>query len=422
MWTVTRQPRSKGLYYSAQWGGEIPRRGVTLGLMPGDPPTMAITQRLRGLDPSGCGTDAEVRIICRAHDDAAAEFEVMLKFADGKIPNRLLLAVGRAIQAEVVRAGIASLTQPARASSLPPVVGDAQVPALAAGAMLTLAAYVEAVWKPIRSKQVSTWEREKWWWNERILPALGQTLLADLDAQKWTAFLGTLEVGGNSKRLCQTTYRTALTHASEVLGWITGHKFRKIVGSTKRSLPEPEPMNQDELDVFLPASPTPTHRAMFAAHFGQGLRPGETIRLDWAGASWSARTLHVPGTKNSLANGTVPMTKLTYQELWAYWNSLGQPAEGPMFLKSDGTPYAGFPDGAFRSTASRAGLNEHRVRKVFPYSGRHTFATIAATKGIDRAFTKDMMRHSRASTVLDEAYIRVSRKQTADAFSDFGMK
>lgn len=101
------------------------------------------------------------------------------------------------------------------------------------------------------------------------------------------------------------------------------------------------------------------------------------------------------------------------------------PEEGHVFTRPaiwGGGPYTAYPRTAFQTAARRSGLNDGRVRHLFPYIARHSFATIAAESGIDRAFTKDMMRHSRASTVLDEAYIRVSKSATARAFSGFGLK
>lgn len=288
---------------------------------------------------------------------------------------------------------------------------------------MTLSSYVWDVWEAVRKAQPATWDREQWWWQERILPVLGHVQLRDLDAEKWGDFLRGLRTGGRSKALAQTAYRCALRQAV-VLGWIPEvHRFAKIEGSTKRVRAEVEPLSMEEVDTFLSAAPAPVHRAMFALQIGQGLRPGEVIRVQWEDVDFGRGTLHVNGTKNALARATVPLTPLSLREMRAWWEACGKPTSGPAFPRSrGGGAFPTYPRSAWRSTAEKSGLNEGRARKLFPYSARHSFATIAATSGIDRAYTKDMMRHSRASTVLDEAYIRVSKQQTAAAFAGFGSK
>ena len=104
-----------------------------------------------------------------------------------------------------------------------------------------------------------------------------------------------------------------------------------------------------------------------------------------------------------------------------WWTALGEPSDGFAFEKQRGEgPFAEYPKTAFMSAAVRSGLNAERSRHLFPYIARHSFATNAAMSGIDRAFTKKIVRHSTESTVLETAYEKFSIQQTADAFAGFG--
>jgi integrase len=211
-----------------------------------------------------------------------------------------------------------------------------------------------------------------------------------------------------------------LRHAVEVLGWIAEvHGFAAITGSTARVHAEPEPLTLDEVPVFLAAAPSLTHRGLFGLQIGNGLRPSEVIKVRWEDISFTKETIYIRGTKNKLAKTSVCLTPISSRELRTLWDSLGSPTSGLAFLNEHGQPFAGYPVKASRNMAESSGLNSTRTRPLFPCVCRHTFATIVATSGIDRAFTKDMMRQSRASTVLDEAYIRVSKSQTAQAFASF---
>ena len=447
MWTVVRQPRKDSFIYRAQWK---PRNGasrsVLLGAMPlprskmpelwlatlaemeeaGDdvpdltrvPTTMELTERFRALDPYGSLDDASVWEL--AHDPTGGT-SVGIVLMQG---FSTMIAGHEARTSGARNPFTAPFTAPAPESAPAGVVlvPPAAAPVVTGPAAMALRDYVDKTWKPVRAQQKSTWEHEIWWWDQRILPVLGDVRLCDLDATRWTAFLATLTVGGRSKALCQTAYRTALTHAVEVLEWLPAvHRFVKIVGSTKRTRAEPEPMTAEEVQVFLAAAPSRTHRAMFALQIGQGLRPSEVIGVDWSHVDWIRGTLRACGTKNDLATAIVPLTPISRRELHEHWLSSGSPTSGPAFLRTRrGGAYPSFPRSAFRTTARKSGLNEGRVRKLFPYVARHSFATIAASAGIDRAHTKAMMRHSRQSTVLDEAYIRVSKEATAVAFAGFG--
>lgn len=417
MWSVIKQPRKSGpAVYICQWKGAEKRPSVTIGPISGEPATLGLTALLREVDPDASWTDEEIRTFVVEPDPVRRGYCAMS--AQHRIRMERV-AMMRKAPVRITEPDPDAPKQPHTVVKLASAKTDAPVHARGG---TTLRTYVEHTWTQVRQRKAATWKRESWWWTKRILPSLGSIRLCDLDTATWTAFLDTLKIGGRSKALCQTAYRTALTHAAEDLHWIPEvHRFEDIAGSTKRSLDEPEPMTADEVAKFLSATTTDTHRAMFAVQIGQGLRPSEVIRIRWEDIDWGKRILDVRGTKNDLADAKVGLTPLSFRELHAYWTKLGCPSVGVAFLKTRGTgPFAMFPDSAFYSAAKKSGLNDERTRGLFPYVARHSFATIAATSGIDRAHTKSMMRHSRKSTVLEEAYERVSKTETAIAFSKFG--
>ena len=386
-WSVQRQKRPSGDYYTALFTpASGPRRCVTVGLVAGSPAPATLTARLRAHDGGGAWGDETVVRACGARTDEDV----------------------RRLAARVV---IVPAPLQGRARPTEPLTPEGR---------MTLNNYVADVWEPVRSAQAGTWKREQWWWVERILPALGAVRICELDARKWSAFLDTLTVAGRSKALAQTAYRTALRHACAVLGWIEGpHPFAPIRGATLRTRAEAEPLTIVEVTVFLDAVHLPVHRALFAVQIGQGLRPAEATAVRWEDIDFNRSTIFVRGEKNALARATVPLTPFSKAELLAWWEQRGRPKTGVCFEKQGGGPFPAYPRQAFRTAAINSGLNTSRERALFPYVCRHTFATIAAVAGVDRAFTKRMMRHSQKSTVLDEAYIRVSVRDTANAFAGF---
>lgn len=455
-WTVQRQQRAKGGYYSAIFGAPpLPRRCVTLGFLTSSLSTAEMTARLRRFDPSGHLDEATVRRVLVAPTDEAAARAILIQplsatapvvtfeHADPNLERGVLtlmaidlitgdgLFIPAGTHPEITVVGLAEqmgaigptpAPRPA-AESRPPVAAASPSPVAPPDprGTMTLDRYFVDVWAPVR-RLTGSWTRDQWWWEHRILPVLGEQRICDLDEPGWTRFIASLRVGGRSRAICQNAYRCALNHAVDDLKWIDRlHPFRPVPGATLPSLAEPEPMEQDEVALLLGEAPSTMHRALFGVQIGQGLRPGEVIRLRWECVNWRAKTLFVPGTKNRQATATVAMTPLTVASVRPWWEERGCPTKGPIFLSVDGTrQMVAYPVGALRGAATRAGLNADRRRKVFPYLPRHTFATLAAASGIHSAHTRRMMRHSSTSTVMERAYEKASMGQVSTAFSGFG--
>ena len=119
----------------------------------------------------------------------------------------------------------------------------------------------------------------------------------------------------------------------------------------------------------------------------QGLRIGETLRIDWAHVYWSANSIFIAETKNGESR-TVTLHQETRTALHRLWVSQGSPQQGRVFLTQLGRPYADtrtykFPSGspikkAHATACRRAGITDFHV-----HDWRHHWASHCVMAGID---------------------------------------
>lgn len=322
------------------------------------------------------------------------------------------------------------------------LLGDDALPALSPetridyGAM-TLTEYFEQVFWPIRvdasspiGVSTSTAEAEAGYWRHKggtkdkprerrgILDGdLGRVRLRDLDDQVWQRWQDAqVQLSGRAKVLYRNAYSALLTWARRQGHTAYRPEFFRIKGSTKRTRPQVDPLSLDEVLALLAAAGidevplrAATRRAMWAVACGQGLRPGELVRVEWVDVDWMARVLTVRGTKNEESAAAIPMTPLAHRELRDLWLRLGQPTTGPCFRYHralDSRDALTAPPirqykGSLASDAKQAGIERH----VTPYLLRHSFATIAWSLGIAQDVARRVMRHTN-DRMLDEVYCR----------------
>lgn len=306
-------------------------------------------------------------------------------------------------------------------------------PAVDYGAM-TVADYFDKEFWPVRSDPASgvgvapaTAEAELGYWRHKggrdgkgerrgILDGeIGRTRLRDLNDQMWERWQESNPLlSGRAKVLRRNAYAALLAWARR-----QGHtkykpEFYRIKGSTKRSRPPSDPLDIDEVTRLLDAAGVDevplrgaTRRAMWAVGVGQGVRPGELVRIEWSDVDWSARVLRVRGTKNEESAAQIPMTPLAFRELRDLWIRLGQPTDGRCFLhhrdprgRSPGVPFTEYKK-SLAADAEAAGI----ARRVTPYLLRHSFATIAWSLGIEQDVARRIMRHCDLK-MLDKVYCR----------------
>jgi integrase len=303
------------------------------------------------------------------------------------------------------------------------------------GAM-TVAEYFDAVYWPARidpkspiGVAASTAETELWCWRhsgkgqpkngERparekhgILDgAIGSTRMRSLDDQAWETWQAAQDhLSPRSKAIRRNAYAALLGYARRM-----GHskykpEFYRLKGATKRTREQVDPLTFAEVDALLKVA-DPVRRAMWAVGAGQGLRPGELVRVEWQDVDWSARTMLVRGTKTEDSHAEIPMTPLTFRELRTYWMTQGQPASGLCFTysrtngKNANKPVEPQPIGNYKralaTDARLAGIERH----VTPYLLRHSFATIAWSLDIPQDVARRIMRHTNGA-MLDRVYTR----------------
>lgn len=370
-WKVKAQKREKGLYYVATYQAENLPRSVTLGhLTWRDSYEVALSVwPTRWSDTGAEITDFDEYdpAYLTQLDELGALYSRdsqppsvgligarLIAYADAKdLPVeelRLLVTAPTVAQyeEELAKDPVRRSARHKRESRVLAVVGeDGEVTprrkvAVHPKGTMTLREYVRSVWLPHRAAAVAakTLKDETWMWEHRMLPVLGDYRLCDLDAFAWNDFMANLRglpngpcpgkpLAVRTRLLMRMWYKAAMTYAAEELGWLAGvHRMAKVAGASKKGLPTPEPLTGDEVDTFLAASPSPTHRALFATQIGQGLRPGEVIKVRWEDVDWSSNMLRVRGTKNDLAAAAVPMTPLTRRELSRLWEAVGRPTTG----------------------------------------------------------------------------------------------
>jgi integrase len=234
--------------------------------------------------------------------------------------------------------------------------------------------------------------------------------LRDLTAHRWDQWQeAQTRLSGRSRAIVRAAYAALLTHAERSGHIAEAHRFYRIKGATKRTRPQSDPLDVDEVRRLL-AVADPMRKAMWAVGVGQGLRPGELVRCEWGDIDWTDRVLAVRGTKTNDSAAVIPLTPLAHDALRALWVRLGQPSSGRCFTYG-GNGLEREPSKARPFVSYKRALESDRKaakigRKVTPYLLRHSFATIAWSLGIDRDTAKRIMRHTAGSSLLDRVYVR----------------
>ncbi len=293
---------------------------------------------------------------------------------------------------------------------------------------MTLREYYDAVYAEARAtEKPRSWPSEQRHWV-KILDSIGDVRLYRIDHFALADHLDGLVVtrgkragepaSGNTKRLHRAALQALFKWAyrRRHVESLPDFGIFQIKGASKTVRDKPDPLTLAELMDLLRACEEPRHRALFAVGAGQGLRPSELVRLDWADIDWDGSVMRVVGTKAEASADTIPMTPLVVRELGSWWRRCGEPTEGLMFPARWGKPYAR-PTGyrkALAEAAKRAGL----TRRVYPYLLRDSFATIAWSVGIEKDVARRVLRHT-DEKMLDRVYCRPRPQQLVDAVAAF---
>jgi integrase len=286
-----------------------------------------------------------------------------------------------------------------------------------------LRAYVADVYSKARAaSHPRSWVGERGH-LDRILADLGDTRLRDLDPRAFVRWVrdvrvrrqafrpdaagddGLVPASGSYQRLLRAALQAVLSYA-----YVEGHLDThvrlgevRLAGSTRRAREPVQPLSLDEVRALLLAAKTPLRRAMWAVGVGQGLRPGELVRVRWEDVDWDASLLTVRGTKTEESAAVIPMTPIGREGLLEHWEAEGKPRAGLVFVRKlasedgKGSSYRR----ALKTDAEAAKID----RKVHPYLLRHSFATLAWSLGLDKDVARRIMRHTDLG-MLDKVYTR----------------
>lgn len=263
--------------------------------------------------------------------------------------------------------------------------------------LLTVKEYHDTHYAEWRAKhRPATWKTEKGYWKRINRPhpeGIGDVLLGDVDEHLVADYIDNLtiertrkyegvEVGdpasGATKRLHKAAITAMLKRAFRLkhIDAKPDLAVFTIEGSTQRARKQEEPLSLAEAVKVLEAAPSPMHAAMFGTGIGTGMRPSELIHVHFEDIDWTARTLHVRGTKTELSDDVIPLTPFAFDALRKWWEERGKPSHGLAFPrpKSRGhvlgtEPYAN--GSGFKRSLATAIQGAGITRRLTPYGLRH---------------------------------------------------
>ena len=157
---------------------------------------------------------------------------------------------------------------------------------------LTLSEFIDEVYGPVRKAQQSpkNWTRERDCWKviERVL---GRIRTKNLNKVRWDQFLAgmTERWSPRTKTIAQQHYKRVLNYAKSVGAIEKVHDLDPIEGGNDVYGEPGDSLTADEVPKVLAAAPNHMHRTLFATAIGQGTRPSEVVKADWADVDWAKR-------------------------------------------------------------------------------------------------------------------------------------
>lgn len=376
-WRLQSSKRTKGNYFQAVYGQGKARRCVTLGYLSPEEAEAALKALRAEKGPLLANVDADGQAV--VSDDGIRQWATEVA---GE-------AVVTAMVAEQAR-----------------VSGDYS--------RMPLSTFVSDVYLPVRHREVSAStqknDRSQWRKINPIIGSLPLKKITGLVIERLVAHYASDTAP--TRRQLVLAVRACLKYAESIGVIETMPKIRPIKGGMQRVKGRPTALTSQEVSLILDQASYPTQRALWAYALGQGLRPSEAVRLDWADVDWTNGVVLVRGTKTAKSHRRVPLTTATKTELEPYWISLGKPSSGWAFPnREDKHPPSAKWGNRFKSAAKRAGI----TKVVTAYTARHTFATACAMSGVPLPAAREMLGHTSHSRTLEEVYSNPDAQMLAAA-------
>lgn len=241
--------------------------------------------------------------------------------------------------------------------------------------------------------------------EQRLVPALGPTLLVDLKRKTVRDWLNTLEVSNKTLSNIQSCLRSALNDAVDEEELIETNPIAGWTFSRK------DQVKEDDVDPFTPEE----QRAILAALNGQarnlvqfafwtGMRTSEMVALDWGAIDWLKGEVYVSQAMTQAAAGEAEVTKTMSGKRHI---KLLAPAMEALVAQKAHTFLAGNEvfqnprtlarwtgDQPIRKTMWAHAVKKAGVRYRRPYQTRHTYASMMLSAGEHPMWVAGQMGHS----------------------------
>lgn len=241
--------------------------------------------------------------------------------------------------------------------------------------------------------------------EQRLVPALGPTLLVDLKRKTVRDWLNTLEVSNKTLSNIQSCLRSALNDAMDEEELIDTNPLAGWTFSRK------DQIKQDDVDPFSPDE----QRSILAVLDGQaknlvqfalwtGMRTSELVALDWSDIDWLRNEVYVTRGMTQDAAGEAEVTKTVSGKRRI---KLLGPAIKALVAQKAHTFLAGAEvfqnprtlerwtgDQPIRKTMWAHAVKKAGVRYRRPYQTRHTYASMMLSAGEHPMWVAGQMGHS----------------------------
>lgn len=241
--------------------------------------------------------------------------------------------------------------------------------------------------------------------EQRLVPALGPTLLVDLKRKTVRDWLNVLEISNKTLSNIQSCLRSALNDAVDEDELIETNPMAGWTFSRK------DQVKEDDVDPFTPEE----QRAILAALNGQarnlvqfafwtGMRTSEMVALDWGAIDWIKEEVYVSQAMTQAAAGEAEVTKTISGKRRI---KLLAPAMEALVAQKAHTFLAGNEvfqnprtllrwtgDQPIRKTMWAHAVKKAGVRYRRPYQTRHTYASMMLSAGEHPMWVAQQMGHS----------------------------
>lgn len=219
--------------------------------------------------------------------------------------------------------------------------------------------------------------------------AMGDRPVADAPAG-WRAW-----VAAHGRHAPATLHRTRTILAAALRHGCAAHDaIAPALPAVKVPRSPSPPILPDALRARLLAAYNPHAACPVLLMAYQGMRTGETLRLDWRDCQPPGGAIWVRAEETKSGRGrAIPMHSRVALLLWGMWEAAGRPDAGPVFIGARGEPYSdqreaggGSPLATAHATACRrVGLRGFRL-----HDWRHDYAGRMVRAGVDLRTLADL--------------------------------